>query len=74
MVENMEDKFTKLAEMRVNNAIKQLQLIGNLSNRNRYSYKNEQIKSIFSALTAELDKARQRFKDDARPREKPFKL
>ena len=62
----MENKFKLLAENRVNNAIKYIQLIGNLSNKSRYSFNEEQITTIFSALSAELDTARERFKDNAR--------
>ena len=37
------EKFKALAEKRVNNAIKQLQLIGNLSNTSSYEYTDEQV-------------------------------
>ena len=44
-----EGKFKKLAEKRVNNAIKQLKLVGILSNKNNYTYTDEQAKRIFAS-------------------------
>ena len=57
-----QDKFKNLAEKRVNNAIKQIRLVSNLSNRHTYDYNDEQIKHIFSALRTELDTAQAKFK------------
>lgn len=47
-------KFRELAEKRVNNAIKQIQLIGNLSNKYNYEYTEEEVKKIINALKAEI--------------------
>ena len=38
------EKFVKLAEARVSKALKELQLIGNLSNRSAYEYSEEDVK------------------------------
>ena len=57
-----QDKFKNLAEKRVNNAIKQIRLVSNLSNRHTYDYNEEQIKRIFSVLRTELDTAQAKFK------------
>ena len=57
-----QDKFKILAEKRVNNAIKQIRLVSNLSNRHTYEYNDEQIKRIFSVLRTELDTAQAKFK------------
>lgn len=54
-------KFVELAENRVNRAIKDLQLIGNLSNRSAYEFTDEDIRKIFRALQKELDTAKSRF-------------
>lgn len=62
----MKDKresFVKLAEGRVNRALKDIRLIGNLSNRSAYSYSDEDVKKIFRALQRELELARSRFGD-----------
>ena len=57
-----DDKFKILAEKRVNNAIKQIRLVSNLSNKNSYSYEDNQVARIFSALQTELDTAKAKFK------------
>lgn len=45
-MEEKEIKFKELAEKRVNNAIKNIQLIGNLSNTRAYSYTEEDVKKF----------------------------
>ena len=55
------DKFVSLAESRTRNAIKQIQLIGNLSNRSSYDFNDQDIDSIFSALFSEIKKSRSKF-------------
>lgn len=57
------EKFKNLAEKRVNNAIKQIRLIGNLSNTNSYEYTDEQVRKVFKTLDHELAVARKRFQD-----------
>ena len=59
---NKKEKFKELAEKRVNNAIKNIQLIGNLSNSNNYEYNNEVVTKIFKTLKEELQVAESRFK------------
>ena len=58
----MENKFKILAEKRVNNAIKQIRLVSNLSNKSAYNYDEKQVLRIFGALQSELDTARAKFK------------
>ena len=55
------DKFVSLAEKRVNRAIKDLRLIGNLSNKNNYSYTDSDIQKIFVALDQEVKNLKARF-------------
>ena len=57
-----KEKFKELAEKRVNNAIKNIQLIGNLSNTNNYDYNEEEVTKIFKSLKEELQLAETRFK------------
>jgi len=54
MMNEKARKFRELAEKRVNNAIKQIQLIGNLSNKYNYEYTEEEVKKIINALKAEI--------------------
>lgn len=60
-VEAKSDKFTRLAEARVNKAIACLRSIGKLSNRGHYEYSEEEIRKIFQSLKKELDDARSEF-------------
>lgn len=60
------EKFVELAERRTREAIKKIRLIGNLSNKNNYSYGPEQVDQIFKALQRELDESRQKFKERAK--------
>lgn len=59
------EKFVELAEARVNKALKDMQLIGNLSNRSAYEYSEADVRKIFSALQRGLDAAKSRFNRSA---------
>lgn len=60
-MDDRREKFVRLAEQRVNRALREIRLIGNLSNRSAYSSTDEDVKKIFRALQKELDTARARF-------------
>ena len=49
-VETKDERFKRLANKRLANAIKQLKLLSNLSNKSHYSYKNEEINEIIKML------------------------
>ena len=55
------EKFVELAEARVNKALKDLQLIGNLSNRSAYEFTETDIRKIFATLQKALETSRSRF-------------
>ncbi len=57
------EKFVHLATKRVNNALKNIGLIGNLSNRNNYKYTEEDTRQIFKVLRKEIDEAERRFRE-----------
>ena len=59
--ETDRDKFVRLATKRVNNALKAIQLIGNLSNRGNYEYAERDVERIFAALITETKSCRERF-------------
>lgn len=48
--ETKEQKFIRLAEYRMNKAIKVVESISNLANRSSYEYSEEQVNAMFSAL------------------------
>jgi hypothetical protein len=55
------EKFKQLAQKRVDKALKQLKLIGNLAYRGSYEYSDDQVDKIFTALQSEMAKAKTRF-------------
>lgn len=59
--EKDREKFIKLASARVSKALKDIQLIGNLSNRSNYDYTDEDITKIFKALNEGILACRKRF-------------
>ena len=67
-------KFVALAEARVNKALKDLQLIGNLSNRGAYDYADADVRKIFVALQRALDTAKGKFTKGSEAAGGEFKL
>ena len=66
--ENAREKFKRLAEYRVNQAVHYIGLIGNLSNDRAYDFTGEDIKKILGALEAEVETVRKIFNEG---KEKP---
>ena len=58
------ERFVTLANNRVSSAIKQLRLIGNLSNKKNYVYTKEDAAKIVKALQREIDVLRTKFKGE----------
>lgn len=56
-----EDKFKRIATLRVPNAIKRIKLIGNLS-ASAYKYTDEQIDKITASLRQAVDEVEAKFK------------
>jgi hypothetical protein len=67
-------KFVELAEKRVRRAIKDLKLIGNLSNRSNYSYTEEDAKKIYKVLQAAIVEVKTRFDSKGEAGDVEFKL
>jgi len=59
--ETPEDKFKRIANLRVPNAIKKIKLIGNLS-ASAYKYSDEQIDKIIAGLRQAVDEIEAKFK------------
>jgi hypothetical protein len=57
-------KFVQLAEARVNKTLKDIQLIGNLSNTSAYEFSESDIRRIFAALQGGIASAKARFSKD----------
>lgn len=62
MTTTNRERFIRVAEKRLNNTIKQLQLIGNLSEKSNYTYTDEEIEKMFEILQRHLDDAHVRFR------------
>lgn len=56
-----EENFRRLAENRTNKIIDMLHLLGNLSNTSNYTYTEEQVEAIFTAIEQELNEQKSRF-------------
>ena len=67
-------KFVELAEKRVNRALKDIKLIGNLSNRSNYSYENKDAKAIIAALNKAVGEVKARFERKGDEAVSEFKL
>jgi hypothetical protein len=68
------ESFERIASRRTADILKKLKLLGNLSNRNNYSYSDDQIKQMFSAIDRELKLARDRFNVQTQKREPVFRF
>lgn len=58
------ERFVELANKRVTKTIKDLRLVGNLSNRRIYKYDESDAKKIIRVLQQELDVLKARFRGD----------
>jgi hypothetical protein len=67
-------KFVELAEKRVSKALKDIKLIGNLSNKSNYAYTDEDVRKIHSALKKAVEEMHQRFRAKGWSEDETFKL
>ena len=68
-----KDKFIELAETRVPKALKQVGMVGNLSDKSKFEYTDKQVKQIYDALKVSLDQMKARF-ENGEQKEELFKL
>jgi len=68
------DRFIKVGERRVNNALKSITLIGNLANKSNYEYSPNEVKKIEKALKTELDNTMDKFHNSNGASKKGFSL
>ena len=71
--ETKHDKFKRLANQRVANALKKIELIGNLSSSG-YEYTPEEVDKIFIALQQTLDSTKNRFSKSKKEETQKFAL
>lgn len=68
------EKFVELAEKRVTRAIKDIRLVGNLSNKTNYVYTQKDAEKIISALEKEVKLLRMKFSTGGDEAEDLFRL
>ncbi|WML57757.1 hypothetical protein [Neobacillus sp. PS2-9] len=76
MTENQEKllKFERIAEKRVSDTLKKIQLIGNLANKNNYDYTDKHVKQIIDSLEYELKVLKNKFAEESTERNLEFKF
>ena len=73
-MKDKREKFVRLAEKRVIRTIRELRLIGNLANKNNYSYSEQDAQKIVSTLEYEIKSLKTRFLSDGGRGSPIFKL
>jgi hypothetical protein len=63
--ESRNDRFRRLAATRGDRLIREIALLGNLSNRKNYDYSFEEVESLFGPIEAELREVRAMFDPQA---------
>jgi ribosome biogenesis protein Nip4 len=59
--ETKQERFLRLAEIRINNALNEIRKIGNLSNTSLYEYTDNDISEIFKELNRTLAESKSKF-------------
>ena len=62
--ETKKDRFTRLAEPRINAIFDQLRKLGNLSNTRNYEYTDEQVDKMFTELSKAVKRTRELFEKE----------
>lgn len=73
-MDGTREKFLDIAEKRTRKTLKDIQLIGNLSNKVTYNYSADDVEQIFKALEGELRIAKQRFQAQPTKKSAEFSL
>lgn len=69
--ETPEERFKRIATSRTQAVLDKIRILGNLSNRQRYGYSEEDINKIFSAINKQVREVRAKFEPQ---KEKRFRL
>lgn len=67
-----QERFNRIAANRTNKILDMLRLLGNCSNTSNYSYSQEQVKKIFSAIENEVKEQKSKF--ERKEKNKKFSL
>lgn len=71
---NKRKRFTDLAPIRVNNVLKHLRLVGNMTNKNNYSYDSSEFKKILNDISEELNLIKSKLNAQENKKKKTWKL
>ena len=71
---NKRKRFTDLAPIRVNNVLKHLRLVGNMTNKNNYDYYDEEFEKIVKDIGDEFALIKSKLKTQESKRNKKWKL
>lgn len=61
MTETRRQRFKRLAVPRVNKALNQLRILGNLTNKSYYDYTEEDVDRMFKALDSQIKALKGKF-------------
>ncbi|MEJ0072915.1 MAG: hypothetical protein WDN27_02395 [Candidatus Saccharibacteria bacterium] len=64
--ETKHERFKRLAKQRGDRLLKDIHLLGNLSNSNNYQYTDQDVATVFSLIESELRTQKARFKSKRR--------
>ncbi len=71
---NKRKRFTDLAPIRVNNVLKHLRLVGNMTNKNNYSYDSSEFNKILKDISEELNLIKSKLNAQESKKKKTWKL
>ena len=69
--ETPEERFKRVAEARTNAVLHKLRVLGNLSNKQMYSYTEKDMKKIFAVINKQIKEVKAKFNSE---KQKKFKL
>lgn len=69
--ETPDERFERLATLRTNAVLDRLRILGNLSNKQMYSYSEEDVEKIFWAINKKVRETRVKFNSH---KQEKFKL
>lgn len=73
-MDEKSEAFKRLATARVNKALNDIRLVGNLSNRSNYEFTRDDVDAVFEALRVAIRDCRKRFDLALDPVDKGFRL
>ena len=71
---NKRKRFTDLAPIRVNNVLRHLRLVGNMTNKNNYKYESAEFIKILKDISDEVSLVRAKLNAQENKEKKKWKL